>query len=479
MTVTVEAAEGCTLIVNGEAVEGNPYSYTVTRADVYTAGTVNVTAVAKKGDLWSETANESKDWVVKDKPMAPKATKTENVTDTQVTVNFTPAEGTDTEVSVKVGDETVTLPYVIDRPAYGKEPITVTFVVTVTGDNYTTNTYNVVVTVQPQEPTYASKPKITFTPDNGGVNVKIEDYTEYTIKVNGTQVDPTRNEHNYYVEKGDVDKHIEVYAKNAPENMIPAETTATYDLAAKKVYNVPDPTITVDNSDPTKTVITIKATEGVLSYTLTDEDGNVIPASDYTVAATDNEVVITIENGEEVKTVKVTATTTLTSVPEDYDEVENGEAKETVQTPVYVQPQTAKPTIDVSFAGEEGHYYANVTFKNDPADPNAVIEYCLGDPTVEDNWMPYKGAPVVITEDGPHTVYARATATGKATSEVADRTFELNQTATSVNELVNGKTVAGVRYFNMAGQEMQEANGITIVVTTYTDGTTSAVKVIK
>ena len=55
----------------------------------------------------------------------------------------------------------------------------------------------------------------------------------------------------------------------------------------------------------------------------------------------------------------------------------------------------------------------------------------------------------------------------------------LNDDATSVNELVNGKTVAGVRYFNMAGQEMQEANGITIVVTTYTDGTTSAVKVMK
>ena len=32
---------------------------------------------------------------------------------------------------------------------------------------------------------------------------------------------------------------------------------------------------------------------------------------------------------------------------------------------------------------------------------------------------------------------------------------------------------------NMAGQEMQEANGMTIVVTTYTDGTTSAVKVMK
>ena len=48
-----------------------------------------------------------------------------------------------------------------------------------------------------------------------------------------------------------------------------------------------------------------------------------------------------------------------------------------------------------------------------------------------------------------------------------------------VDELNANKTVAGVRYFNLAGQEMQEANGMTIVVTTYTDGTTSAVKVMK
>ena len=50
---------------------------------------------------------------------------------------------------------------------------------------------------------------------------------------------------------------------------------------------------------------------------------------------------------------------------------------------------------------------------------------------------------------------------------------------TGVDELMNGKTVANTRYFNMAGQEMTEANGMTIVVTTYTDGTTSAVKVMK
>ncbi len=50
---------------------------------------------------------------------------------------------------------------------------------------------------------------------------------------------------------------------------------------------------------------------------------------------------------------------------------------------------------------------------------------------------------------------------------------------TGIDEMNADKAVAGVRYFNMAGQEMQEANGMTIVVTTYTDGTTSAVKVMK
>ena len=50
---------------------------------------------------------------------------------------------------------------------------------------------------------------------------------------------------------------------------------------------------------------------------------------------------------------------------------------------------------------------------------------------------------------------------------------------TDVDELNAGKTVANVRYFNLAGQEMQEANGVTIIVTNYTDGTTSVAKVMK
>jgi hypothetical protein len=50
---------------------------------------------------------------------------------------------------------------------------------------------------------------------------------------------------------------------------------------------------------------------------------------------------------------------------------------------------------------------------------------------------------------------------------------------TKVNEVNAGKTVANVRYFNVAGQEMAQPAGMTIQVTTYTDGTTSAVKVVK
>ena len=50
---------------------------------------------------------------------------------------------------------------------------------------------------------------------------------------------------------------------------------------------------------------------------------------------------------------------------------------------------------------------------------------------------------------------------------------------TNVNELNSNKPVANVRYYNVTGQEMAQPQGVTIVVTTYTDGTTSTAKVVK
>ena len=83
-----------------------------------------------------------------------------------------------------------------------------------------------------------------------------------------------------------------------------------------------------------------------------------------------------------------------------------------------------------------------------------------------------------FTQDGWYRIEAYAIANGKLASDPIAYEFIVNP-ATGLSEMVGSKTVASTRYFNVAGQEMQEANGLTIVVTTYTDGTTSTVKVMK
>lgn len=51
--------------------------------------------------------------------------------------------------------------------------------------------------------------------------------------------------------------------------------------------------------------------------------------------------------------------------------------------------------------------------------------------------------------------------------------------STAVSEVSVNKSVANVRYYNMAGQEVAQPQGMVIKVTTYTDGTTSSAKVVK
>lgn len=49
----------------------------------------------------------------------------------------------------------------------------------------------------------------------------------------------------------------------------------------------------------------------------------------------------------------------------------------------------------------------------------------------------------------------------------------------AVDGVKQGKTVASERYYNLAGQKVASPEGITIKVTTYTDGTTTTTKVVK
>ncbi len=92
-------------------------------------------------------------------------------------------------------------------------------------------------------------------------------------------------------------------------------------------------------------------------------------------------------------------------------------------------------------------------------------------------WAEYEDI-LSFTGDGKYRVEAYAVADGKLKSEDIAYEFVVAP-LTGIEEMNADKPVAGVRYYNAMGQEMQQAEGLTIVVTTYTDGTTSAVKVVK
>ena len=93
------------------------------------------------------------------------------------------------------------------------------------------------------------------------------------------------------------------------------------------------------------------------------------------------------------------------------------------------------------------------------------------------DWILYDGV-VPFEEDGYYQVEAYAIANGKSESLHVSVSFVVTP-RTGLDELSGDKAVSSVRFFNVAGQEMQQAQGLTIVVTTYTDGTTSTVKVMK
>ncbi len=63
---------------------------------------------------------------------------------------------------------------------------------------------------------------------------------------------------------------------------------------------------------------------------------------------------------------------------------------------------------------------------------------------------------------------------------IAKYTFTLNKSITGVDNAVAAKTVAGVKYYNLAGIESATPfSGVNVKVINYTDGSKQAVKVIK
>ena len=132
--------------------------------------------------------------------------------------------------------------------------------------------------------------------------------------------------------------------------------------------------------------------------------------------------------------------------------------------------QADAPEIGVTY-GTDGNHVAYVNINTSEQD--ATIYYSYDN----ENWMVYEGQ-LLFTENGTYTVYAYVEVPGKKNSDVNSVQFSVSP-ATGMTDVMSGKTIASQRYFNVAGQEMKEANGLTIIVATYTDGTTSAAKVVK
>ncbi len=153
------------------------------------------------------------------------------------------------------------------------------------------------------------------------------------------------------------------------------------------------------------------------------------------------------------------------------------------ETPVEPTVKTDAPSSTKNnFVYNDGNMYYNAYIINLIETEPSAIYYRIG--TMNDDgqyeygeWMEYTDELQFLTP-GTYMVEAYAVAPGKTESDHIFDGFVVSR-LTDVEELFAGKEVANVRYFNLAGQEMQQASGLTIMVTTYTDGTTNAVKVVK
>ena len=141
-------------------------------------------------------------------------------------------------------------------------------------------------------------------------------------------------------------------------------------------------------------------------------------------------------------------------------------------TPVEPTEKTSAPVI-TGHSENNGHAYC---VKVTPSEPSTIYVRTLFSNGYSE-WAEYS-VPFWFTTPGEYRVEAYAKAEGKLPSDPVSHNFEVTE-PTSINETVSGKQVVNTRYYNAMGQELQQPNGMTIIVTTYSDGSTTAVKVMK
>ena len=134
---------------------------------------------------------------------------------------------------------------------------------------------------------------------------------------------------------------------------------------------------------------------------------------------------------------------------------------------------TSAPVIN-GYAINEGHAYCIEITPTEPSTIYYRLQDADGNLTA---WMTYD-FPVTISAAGEYRIEAYAQANGKQPSSHVTHDFSVDK-ATGISETAAGKLIVNKRYLNVMGQEIGQPEGLTIVVTTYSDGSTSTVKVMK
>lgn len=133
---------------------------------------------------------------------------------------------------------------------------------------------------------------------------------------------------------------------------------------------------------------------------------------------------------------------------------------------------TSVPVFDGE-AGADGSYWVEIL----PTEPSTIYYRVQYSTREYSNWDEYS-ATLNFTGEGDYKIEAYAKAENKLPSAHVYHEFTISP-STSIIETMVGKDIVGKRYFNVMGQEIQQPEGVTIEVTTYSDGTSTAVKVVK
>ena len=401
------------------------------------------------------------------------------------------------EVKLYVNGEEVENPYTFEQT---EEEVTYTVTATAQEEGKEiseTATATIVVPAKEVVPEVTEKPVITTEEVENGVKVIATGNGHICLYVEDILVAEGEGVAEYVIESTELEEEYGVSATAQEEGKEVSEyALATVWVPGLPVVPEPEaPVITVD-FDGENYIITATGEGDITLYV----DG-VEVENPYIIARP--------ENGEDALEIEVVAVATIDGVDYSTDPMPVVvEPKEPVVPQetfvlVIIDQNNEEHFFDLA-QGSDGNWTTTVTLDYDPyyqfvwdntlsdeankaAHPVPFyfiingVKYGADSETDVATVLGYAMSnPLAEGEDGLYTVpVGNAYSLGVAIDGDNYYVFAAVANPTSVNELANGKTVAGVRYYNMAGQEMQEANGMTIVVTTYTDGTTNAVKVIK